>query len=408
MAMNKLAVAMIFGLCCASEPAFAQATRPVLKATQKHSASYLAKVQGRKLKGLFPNTRLPDQYPHLNSTGQQYLQFSSAAVVPRMITAAPLDSMLQGLRESEERAQLHADSRRAQDVLRSIRPERTGIIIIPPPKNGYGAPVLPSRVGDLSYNETTGIINTPAAKVMPAGGIQLGVEWQDMAFPGTGFYTSHATGPEPLDGGNALFDNAGDTHGIWGIGHNIELSVENLHAGINSPIFGGKWLAVDDDADHPAFAIGVQSIDLKAQNGITSQYSYSHPAFFDHPSVFGVVGHTFVLNDNDMTLELDGGIGTGRLRNGFAGAELHFNKWLALATDNDGNIESTALKFYPSDRFEIWLDMQSQVPYRYGASIRYTLGATKPRGAPAWAQERDTTHVPEPDLKLFSPTNHLE
>jgi hypothetical protein len=349
----------------------------------------------------------PNQSPVAQTATVQYLQFSSRAAVPRVVSAAPLKSMLDGLAEIHALSPTYSRAAvGSPDTSRALT--KQGITIIkPPPSTGYRQIPL-SAVGDLDYNETSGIINTPAAKVLPAGSVMLGVEWQDTTFPGLGLYTSGATGPNPLDFGNALFQNAGNTHAIWGLGHNIELSVEALHAGINSPIFGGKWLAVEDDEDHPAFAIGVQSIGAKASNGMTSQYDYPHPSFFDHPSVFGVLGHTFALDDEGASLELDGGIGTGRLRNGFVGGELHFNKWIGLAADYDGTIESYALKFFPSDRFEVWLDAESQVPWRFGASIRYTLGATKRRGAPAWSLKRDTPHIPEPDVQMIPETNHLE
>ena len=270
-----------------------------------------------------------------------------------------------------------------------------GITLIPPPKNqGKGIPN--SAVGDLSYNETTGIINIPAAKVAPPGSIMLAIEWQDTTFPGVGLYTSRETGPRPFDLGNGLFQDAGDYRILAGIGNNIELSYMNLHFGINDPIFGVKWLPIQDDSDHPAFGIGVQSIGLKAQNAETS-YAYPHPAYFDHPSLFGVVGHTFSLNDDGMTLELEGGWGTGRLKNGFIGGEFHFNKVIGLAAEYDGTIESYALKIFPSDRFTILVDAQAQVPYRFGMSFRYQLGRATPRGAPAWAVEQKKSRPDKDD-----------
>jgi hypothetical protein len=272
-------------------------------------------------------------------------------------------------------------------------------VIIAPPKN-LGPGIPPSAVGDLDYNETTGIIDVPAAKVAPAGSIMTATEFQDTTFPGVGLYSSKTTGPRPYDDANALFQNAGDSHILVGLGGGLELSVMGLHASFNALIFGAKYLVQADGEDHPAFAVGVQSIDLRPQ------FTYAHPAFFDVPNVFGVVGHTFALNDDEMSLELEAGLGTGRLRAGFGGAEFHFNRNVGIAADYDGNVASLALKLNPSDRTQILLDTQMQTPVRFGVSVRHFWGARESRRAPEWALHRDKSHVPEPDVLLLPETDH--
>ena len=230
-------------------------------------------------------------------------------------------------------------------------------------------PFLPAfaggEVGDYNFNETTGLINIPVARVAPAGSVQLSLGAHNIGGKGT---------PFGIDVDDLFFDNDGTARLIAGLPGRVEISVMPLHGGVfknNHYIFGAKWLAVPDAPDHPAFAIGVQSLNS------VPQPNNPHPASFDTPSAFGVVSHSFPINDSGMALDLHAGIGTGRLRNGFAGGEFHVTPQFSVVGETDGTIESAGFRFTPSTRFEILTTAQFQDKVRFGFLLSYRFGPTE-------------------------------
>lgn len=221
------------------------------------------------------------------------------------------------------------------------------------------------EVGDFNFNETTGLINIPVARVAPAGSVQLSLGAHAIGGKGT---------PLGLDVDDLFFGNDGTVRLIAGLPGRVEVSVMGLHGGVfrnNRYIFGAKWLAVPDAPDHPAFAIGVQSLNTGPEP------NNPHPTSFDTPSVFGVVSHSFPLNDSGMALDLHAGIGTGRLRNGFAGGEFHVTPEFSVVGETDGTIESAGFRFTPSTRFEILTTAQFQDKVRFGFLLSYRFGPTE-------------------------------
>ena len=272
------------------------------------------------------------------------------------------------------------------------------------------------EVGDFNYNETTGIINIPAARVAPAGSFQWTEQIQALMRGQRDFSYN------PSDYDDFLY-NDGDTKFLWGAGGGLEFSLMLLHAGTQAPVFGVKWEAVADAEDHPAFAIGAQSLDVRPQP------VNPHPPQWDHGTFFGVLGHWFPLNEDGMGFELQAGIGTGRLAHGFFGGQFHFSRELALAAEYDGTIKSAAIKWYPNDRWMLMSAVQFQHPYttvasgpndaltyynqispgtqiHVGLTVSYTFGNAGEPGAPEWARNLDKSHVPQTDALLIQESEH--
>ncbi len=262
--------------------------------------------------------------------------------------------------------------RRAFDTLAGL------LLVAAAPAFGAG------EVGDFNFNETTGLINIPVAKVAPGGSVQINI--------GT-----YATGGQPSPVGldiDEFFANDGSIRLVGGINDRVELSAMALHGGVfmnNRWLFGAKWLVLPDAPDHPAFAVGVQSLNAGTTN------SQPVPPHFLDPSVFGVVSHSFPLNDSGMALDLHGGIGTGRLRNGFLGGEFHVVPQFSLIGETDGTIRSAGLKFSPNNRFDILTSVQFQRQETFlGFQLSYRIGSAE-AGDDVAEEYESTLHKSVPD-----------
>ncbi len=252
------------------------------------------------------------------------------------------------------------------------------------------------EVGDFNFNETTGLINIPVARVVPAGSVQLSLGAHDL---------DNGQGPTGIDADDALLGNDGNARLIAGLPGRVEISVMALHGGFfknNHYVFGAKWLAIPDGPDHPGFAIGVQSLNN------TPQVNNPHPAHFDTPSAFGVVSHSFPLNDSGMALDLHAGIGTGRLRDGFAGGEFHLIPELSLVGETDGTIESVGFRVTPGKRFQLLASAQLQDPIRYGVMISYLFGPTEDEDEVAETYENPPPADPKAGTTRVVPPQELE
>jgi hypothetical protein len=216
-------------------------------------------------------------------------------------------------------------------------------------------------VGNFNFNETTGLINIPIARVAKAGTFKFFV--QPTAINRVGVF-----------GGadDSLFANDGTQKTIIGLGKGMELSLA-MFTGVqklDSFVLGFKWNAIEATEDTPGFSVGVQSI------GAGVRPFNPHPPHFNGASVFGVASHSFKLNDDDMAIDLHAGIGTNRLRNGFGGIEFHFNDTWSLIGEHDGTIQSAGIRFKPHERIDIMpvLQFHSNNQVHAGFSLGYTFG----------------------------------
>ena len=75
------------------------------------------------------------------------------------------------------------------------------VTCLPPPCAWAGG-----KVGDFNFNETTGLINIPVARVAPAGSVQVSLQFQD-AFLGPSIRL--ATTPGAVDTDDFFFRNDG-------------------------------------------------------------------------------------------------------------------------------------------------------------------------------------------------------
>ncbi len=246
-----------------------------------------------------------------------------------------------------------------------------------------GAACADGAVGDFNFNETTGLINIPVARVVPAGGVQLSVN--SMILPG-------APTPVGIDF-DEPFNNDGSIKVVGGLPGRVEISAMALHGGFfknNRHVFGVKWLAVEDAPNHPGFAVGVQSLNSAPQD------SNPHPERFNDPSFFGVVSHSFPINDSGMALDLHAGMGTGRLNRGFAGGEFHVTPNFSIMGETDGTIESAGFRFTVSPRFQFMTTAQFQEKVRFGFQLSYNFGPTVDPDPVAEEYEGPTDPIEEP------------
>jgi hypothetical protein len=209
-------------------------------------------------------------------------------------------------------------------------------------------------VGNFNFNETTGLINIPIARVAKAGTFKL-------------FAQPTAIGRVSVFGGldDSLFANDGTQKTIIGLGKGMEMSLA-MFTGVqklDSFVLGFKWNAIEATEDTPGFSVGIQSIGAGVRP-------------FNGASVFGVASHSFKLNDDDMAIDLHAGIGTNRLRNGFGGIEFHFNDTWSLIGEHDGTIQSAGIRFKPHERIDIMpvLQFHSNNQVHAGFSLGYTFG----------------------------------
>lgn len=216
-------------------------------------------------------------------------------------------------------------------------------------------------VGNFNFNETTGLINIPIARVAKAGTFKFMV--QPTAINRVGVFGG-------VD--DSAFANDGTQKTIIGLGKGMELSLSMLTGvqKLDSFVLGFKWNAIEATEDTPGFSVGIQSI------GAGVRPFNPHPPHFNGASVFGVASHSFKLNDDDMAIDLHAGIGTNRLRNGFAGMEFHFNDTWSLIAEHDGTIQSAGIRITPNDRVEIMpvLQFHSNNQVHAGFSLGYTFG----------------------------------
>ena len=229
-------------------------------------------------------------------------------------------------------------------------------------------------VGDFNFNETTGLINIPSARVAPTGSFQISPQMASIKRVSNGTKNNGFQGWDHAIDDDSLFGSDSSFRGICGVARNLEISAMALQGNIRNIVYGAKWLAVEDAVDHPAFAIGVQSI------GAFSRGNYpgpnTHPPNFDQACFFGVLGHYWSLGDDGLGVEFHGGWGTGRLNKGFVGSEFHFNNQVSLIAEYDGTIESVGLRVTPHPRWEIMpvVQFNSNSQVHVGLSLGYRFG----------------------------------
>jgi hypothetical protein len=238
----------------------------------------------------------------------------------------------------------------------------------------FTAPVYAGgKVGDFNFNETTGLINIPVARVQPTGSIQASVQAQDI---GRGKPESLAgTSLQNVNLDDAFVRNDGSFRVIWGAAKNIEVSGMLLHGGLHRSIYGFKWLAVPGGDRKIAFAVGAQSIGMKNENNLSTGGA-REPLNFTKPGVFGVASYTTPLNDTGMSLDLHAGIGTQRLKNPFGGVEFHFSPQISVIGEHDGTINSVGMRLTPDRRWDVLFAAQLQKQTRFGLALSYRFGNT--------------------------------
>lgn len=225
-------------------------------------------------------------------------------------------------------------------------------------------------VGNFNFNETTGLINIPIARVAKAATIKFSAQMAAFNRAGNGAGGTTGRGINDIDDG--LFSSDGSFRGIFGLGKGLEASYYVLNGSANptDATYGFKWLAVEGTDEHPGFAVGVQSLNAGTRP------SNPHPTHFNPASFFGVMSHSFALDDDGKAIDLHAGIGTGRLRNGFFGMEFHFNDQWSVMAEHDGTIQSVGLRIVPHERVEVMpvLQFQHNNQVHVGLNLSYTVG----------------------------------
>ena len=246
--------------------------------------------------------------------------------------------------------------------------------------------------GDYNFNETTGLINIPTARVLPAGGIFLGFSAADM-----GRLPKNNT--DQLDEDAFIYsDDSLHLRGSFLPGW--ELSAMTLHHGFDrrNIVFGTKIVLARESRDWPALAVGVQNA-LGHDDNRTDQFN-PEPSQFGRPAYFAVATKNLPWG-RWGGLDLHLGWGTGRFeKRVFYGAEYGLARNFSVAGEFDGVLPSFGIRFRPSSRLRFTLMVQDshlglQLGYQFGPNSLYGgAPSTVEPGVPTVREARDKK--PEP------------
>lgn len=236
------------------------------------------------------------------------------------------------------------------------------------------SPALAQNVpgnGDYNWNETTGLVNIPVARTVPAGSAFLSLGLADIGrYPASG--TRVGTFGGTLLDSDSFFSSDGSLHAVGSPLPGWELSVMTLHAGNVKPVFGTKVL-LNREGDWPAFAIGAHNLFSYDDN--PSNPSNPEPDSFRRISPFVVASKQVGLGSPVM--DLHAGIGSGRFQGRvFYGGELRFDNGLGLLGEFDGTVTSYGVRYTGLDDWRFTAAIQDgwpavQIGYQFGDSGLY-------------------------------------
>lgn len=227
------------------------------------------------------------------------------------------------------------------------------------------------RTGNFNFNETTGLVNIPNARILKYHTAKLYIRLAKLGkYPpdrkdsgnGDAFYAS------PFDSDFFIW-NDGDRGLLISPFKNFELNLMHVHSRKLTPVVAAKILLLKEGKHNPAVAVGVHNIFSRKED---SCYSKEVRDANSEPAPFVVATKSFgKRNELDLTV----GYGGGRFRNHFfAGAEYFFdrNRNFSGIFEHDGNIYNYGIKYRAfKKRWEFGFFMQDlQEP---GVTFNYTI-----------------------------------
>lgn len=224
--------------------------------------------------------------------------------------------------------------------------------------------VNPSSPTDFTWNQTTGLINIPVARTLPAGTFFSAFDFKSKA-------VKNLFGSEFLAGdgdqGNGSF------HFMFVPHRRIEIATMGLHdvnrgGNVNSldrllkiPPASSfstaiKVLVADETDDFPAIAVGVENLTYpKGPADPEPNQRFREPGYYAVASKAIPVGN--------QLLNVHAGFGTGRFQNRpFGGLEYAFHNGLGLITEYDGYHLSGGLRYTGIKNLRVTLGVQGGDP----------------------------------------------
>ena len=230
-----------------------------------------------------------------------------------------------------------------------------------------------NRTGNWNFNETTGLINMPTARVQKYRTMKFSIRMAKLGKNPPLKHKHQSADPGPHTGtiwdSDWWIDNDGDRRLLISPVKNVEINIMNVHSYSIAPVVGAKWVAVNETDRFPAIAIGCHNI-----TGYDEDLNVPDPEvrhFNSKAAPFITASKTF-FNDH---LDLSVGYGHGRFRKRvFYGGELFLDKnhYLSAVGEFDGNIPAYGLKYrLPGDRWDFSYVIQDSK--NHGFTFGYTI-----------------------------------
>ena len=230
------------------------------------------------------------------------------------------------------------------------------------------------KTGNWNFNETTGLVNMPTARVQKYRTAKFSIRMAKLGKNPPLKNKSQSSNPGPSTGkfwdSDWWIDNDGDRRLLISPIRNVEINLMNVHSYSVSPILAAKWVAVTETKNRPAIAIGCHNIagydeDVNVEDPEVREANSKAAAFI-------VASKTFFKNE---CLDLSVGYGSGRFRERvFYGGELFLDRkhYFSAVGEYDGNVSAYGLKYrLPGDRWDFSFVIQDK--NNPGFTFSYTI-----------------------------------
>lgn len=223
---------------------------------------------------------------------------------------------------------------------------------------------------DFKWNQTTGLINIPIARVVKAGTVFGAFNFngtsrkQDIFDIFSSEFIVDANGDQANGSFNFIFSPFDRFEvGIQGLHNAIrgEGNTNSLKQILHFPpaefwSVGAKYLVKEEGKKSPAIAVGVEN--LRYPVGEPGR----EPDGFRSPGWYAVATKSYDLNPN-LAINLHGGYGTGRFKDRpFAGAELAMANGLGFMGEYDGKLFNYGLRYTGLKNFRFTVGFSEGVP----------------------------------------------
>jgi len=234
----------------------------------------------------------------------------------------------------------------------------------------------PDRTGNWNFNETTGLINIPSARIMKHKTAVIYIRMAKLGKRPPLKDKSQSSSPGPSTGkpwdSDWWIDNDGDRGLRISPIKNVELNFMNVHSYQLAPVVAGKVVVLEETKSLPAVTIGVQNVLSAKEDKAHSQEvqdANGKPAPF--------IAATKSIGSGDGFMDLTVGYGGGRFRNKiFYGGELFLDKkhYFSALGEYDGNVINYGVKYrLPGNRwdFGFFIEDKNQPGFTFSYTIPF-------------------------------------